>query len=139
MVAARTATVYALVAVLLACPYPCLSQASACAGGADSTHRGKRDACCSGCASETGNDRPDESRSGSAGGTCLCHGAVVERPASPANPDHLLMTLLPRDALLNVRPSFSFERGLPTEPAARHFPAAHSGREVRAFMESLLL
>lgn len=132
--ALQTATVYLLVAVLLACPFPCLAHAAAsvdpCAAGD----------CAAACpASDSGNERSDDPCSDSDSGTCLCHGAVMDRPAALPNPDAGIVSLLPLDGMLLAGESFFVEDRLLTGQAACHFPSADSGREVRALIESLLL
>jgi hypothetical protein len=63
----------------------------------------------------------------------------VDRHIAPPNPDCESVTFLPLDAVFLVRAAFAIERGFLTEQAACHFPAADSGRAVRALIASLLL
>jgi hypothetical protein len=70
---------------------------------------------------------------------CLCHGAVMDRPAALPSPDAGIVSLLPLDGMLLASGSFIAEDRLLTGQAACHFPSADSGREVRALIESLLL
>ncbi len=136
--ARRTATVYLLVAVLLACPFPCLARAAASVGGCAADNCSTTDAC-SCPASDRGEERPDAPCSDPGSGTCLCHGAVMDRPAALPSPDAGIVSLLPLDGMLLAgEPFFAEDRPL-TGRAACHFPSADSGREVRALIESLLL
>lgn len=136
--ALQTATVYLLVAVLLACPFPCLAEAAASVGGCAVGDCATTDACA--CpASESGNERSDEPCSDAGSGMCLCHGAVMDRPAALPSPDAGIVSLLPLDGMLLASGSFIAEDRLLTGQAACHFPSADSGREVRALIESLLL
>lgn len=137
----RAATVCLLVAVLLACPLPCLSRAAASVRGCGGHSQGQ-DACCQDACCprpESGEDRPCERDSRSGSGMCLCHGAVMDRPTTPPSPDGGLVSVLPLDAMLCAGESFFVEDRILTGRAACHFPAAESGREVRALIESLLL
>ena len=136
----RTAIVCLVVAVLLVCPYLCLSNAAAGLGAA--SMRGSQGKCCDCCSrsapqeSEDGPNQPD-SRQGS--GTCLCHGAVMGQHVSPPNSDNAIITFLPLDATIVLGDAFAVERGFSIEQAACHFPVADSGRAVRALIESFLL
>jgi len=134
----QSATVYLLVAVLLACPFPCLAQAAASVGGCAVGDCATTDACA--CpASESGHERSDDPCSDRDSGTCLCHGAVMDRPAELPSPDVGIVSLLPLAAMLLAGESFSTEDRHFAGQAACHFPSADSGREVRALIESLLL
>jgi len=135
--APRTATVYLLVAVLLACPFPCLARAASV--GACAVGNCCRTDTCSCPASDRGEERSDDPCSDPGSGTCLCHGAVMDRPAALPSPDAGIISLLPLDGMLLAGESFFVEDRLLTGQAACHFPSADSGREVRALIESLLL
>lgn len=134
----KTATVYLLVAVLLVCPFPCLTQAAAnvgdCAVGDCATTE-----ACSCPESDRGNERPDDPCSDPGSGTCLCHGAVMDARAALPSPDDGIVSLLPLDGMLFAGESFFVEDRLLAGQAACHFPSVDSGREVRALIESLLL
>ena len=135
----RSGAVYLLVAVLLACPYPCLLRATAyMEASAIGTCRAN-DSCCPSPGSKTGKDHPSAPVSCPEGGTCLCHGAVMDRHVEMPNPDHAVVTSLPPDAMVLVGEPFHLDNGFSTERTACHFPAAESGREVRALIASLLL
>jgi len=73
------------------------------------------------------------------GGTCLCHGAVMDRHVTPPNPDCEMVTCLPLDAVLLIQGVFAGQRGFGTDQTACHFRAAASGRAVRALIASFLL
>jgi hypothetical protein len=138
MTALGTTTVHLLTAVLLVCPYLCLSNA---ATGACST-RGKRPggcACCSRSVPQDSKDCPNQPDSRQGNGTCLCHGAVMDRIVQMPNPDHEFARGLPSDIGVPVGRPFRLDNGFCTERAACHFPAAESAREVRALIASLLL
>lgn len=140
MTAFGTATVHLLAAVLLACPYLCLSNASVVSAKSfmhPSPLRGCD--CCSHSAPQDSKDCPSQPDSRQGSGTCLCHGAVMDRHVEMPNPDHAVVTCLPLDAMVLVGEPFGLDDGFATERAACHFPTAQSGREVRALIESLLL
>jgi hypothetical protein len=138
-----TATVHLLAVILLTCPYLCLSNVAAgtgasstrghCSGGCD---------CCSHSApqdSQDSKDCPDQPDSRQGSGTCLCHGAVMDRHIEMPDLGHAVVTCLAPDAMVLVGEPFGLDNGFSTERAACHFPAAESGREVRALIASLLL
>ena len=128
-----------LIATLLLCPYTCLSHAAAGSWASATAGRQTCDCCCPGPASEAGKDRPCEPGSSPVNGTCLCHGAVMDRHVAPPTLDQAFVAILPLDAMLLVRESFATQRDFPAEHVACHFAAAISGRDVRALMASLLL
>lgn len=137
----RSVTAYLLVATLLACPLPCLSHAAACAAGMCSGEAscGRQDTCCPGPESSSGKDRPGESDSRGDNGTCLCHGAVKERPTIPPAPDNWVVSLPPSERAQCVGELLSAQSCQPTERSACLFAFADSGRQLRALIESLLL
>jgi len=63
----------------------------------------------------------------------------MDRHVEMPNPDQAVVTCLPPDAMVLVGKSFGLDDGFSTERAACHFPAAKSGRAVRALIASLLL
>jgi hypothetical protein len=137
----RAATIHLLVAVLLACPYVCLLGAADSVGptaARDGRHARCR-CCCSGPCSDEGKDRPGKRDSRQESGTCLCHGAVMDRQVSLPNPGHEVVTFLPLDAAGPLGESFIADEGFLSRPTACHFPAATSGRILRALIESFLL
>jgi len=134
----QTATVYLLVAVLLACPFPCLAQAAGSMGVCATNDCTATDACC--CpSSEGGKEQSNDPCSDQGCGTCLCHGAVMDRPAVVPSPDPGIVSLMPSAAVLLAGESLFAEDRHFTGQAACHFPSADSGRQVRALIESLLL
>jgi len=139
--ALRVATVHFVVAVLLACPFACLAQAAASLP--PWTWTLASDSGCDCCSRSIPRDshkcpgKPADSRQGS--GTCLCHGAVMDRPAVPPDPGHEVVGFVPLDTVLVVRGPLAIERSFFTGRTPCHFPAADSGREVRALIASLLL
>ena len=140
MTAFGRTTVHLLAAILLACPYLCLSNASVLSAmsfmhttppmGCD---------CCSRPIPQDSKDCPSQPDSRQGSGTCLCHGAVMDQHVEMPNLDQAVVTFLSLDATLLIQGPFAIERGSLSETAACHFPAADSGREVRALIESLLL
>jgi hypothetical protein len=135
----RSVVAHFLILLLLACPYPCLTRAEACVQGPAKGKCRPHDSCCSCPCSKTGEDRPGAPVSCPEGGTCLCHGAVMERHVAPPNPDCQFVTFLPLDAMHVVQGAVAIERDFFAEQAACHFPAVDSGRAVRALIGSLLL
>ena len=94
----RAATVCLLVVVLLACPYPCLMHAAVGLGNSATEPCQADDDCCGSPGSETGKDHSGAPAPCSQGGTCLCHGAVMERHVAPPALDCEIVTFLPHDA-----------------------------------------
>jgi hypothetical protein len=143
MTALGTATVHLLTAILLVCPYLCLSNA---ATGTDASstrvHHSAGCDCCSRSVPQDSQDSencPDQPDSRQGSGTCLCHGAVMDRHIEMFTPDHAVVVCLPSGALVLAAEPFGQDDQLVTQRAACHFPAAESGREVRALIASLLL
>ena len=143
MTALGTATVHLLTAILLVCPYLCLSNAAA--GTATCSTRGYPSGGCDCCSravprdSQGSKDCPEQPDSRQGSGTCLCHGAVVDRHVETPNPDHAIVTCLTPDVAALVVDPFGLDERFSNERSACHFPAAESGREVRALIVSLLL
>jgi hypothetical protein len=140
----RVVTVHTQVVVLLGCPFVCLSHVAAAAPAGTSLAVltiGSQSGCdcCSGPCPGDRNGCPAKPDSRQGGGTCLCHGAVVDRQVVSPDPGHAVVTFLPLDAIPQRGEPFTIERGFPTERVSCHFPAADSGREVRALIASLLL
>ena len=137
----RTATVYTLVCVLLMCPYSCMVRAAnaCCKGTEKDCDCQDRDSCRQADSPETGNNMPDNQDCCTQGGTCLCHGAILEHCAHPIIIDAGLVAPLPLEALLIPGQSFVVDSGLLAERAACHFHSAESGRKVRALTESFLI
>jgi hypothetical protein len=138
----RVATIHAVVGVLLACPFVCLSHAAAAAAGAQASAAvGGQSGCdcCSGSCPGGSKDCPGKPDSRQGGGTCLCHGAVMDRHVVSPDPGLAVVTFLLPDAMLQRGEPLTIEQGFLTERVSCHFPAADSGREVRALIASLLL
>lgn len=137
----RTATVYSLVCVLLVCPYPCLARAAnaCCEGSEKDCGYQDRDPCCPADTSEKGDNLPGNSDCCTQGGTCLCHGAILEHCAYPIIIDAGLVAPLPVEALPIPSQSFVVEGGLLADRVACHFHSAESGRKVRALIGSFLI
>jgi len=134
----RSFTVCVVAATLLACPFPCLADAAAGLGPAGLAADRCAGDCCSGASGErSGQSGADDCGSGC--GTCLCHGAVTDRPAALPSPHAGIVSFVPLDAMLLAgESSFAEDRPL-TVPGACHCPSADSGRKVRALIASLLL
>jgi hypothetical protein len=139
----RTATIHLLVAVLLVCPYVCFSGAAegqaSQAGRQGRTKRACCHCCCSGPCSDNGKDKPGKQDSRPKSGTCLCHGAVMDRAIAMPDPGYELVAFLPPDAAGPLRESFGADDGFLSRPTACHFAGATSGRMLRALVESYLL
>ncbi|MGA2799579.1 MAG: hypothetical protein ABSE63_18510 [Thermoguttaceae bacterium] len=137
----RTATVYTLVCLLLVCPYPCLARAAnaCCEGTEKDCDCQDRDPCCPADSSETGDIPPGNPDCCTQGGTCLCHGAILEHCAHPIIIDVGLVAPLSVEALLIPAQSFVVDNAILPERAACHFHSAESGRKVRALIESFLI
>lgn len=138
---ARKAMTCITIGTLLFCPYSCLGKA-AVAVETTSPYRDCRggDCCCPSPMSDLGKERPSDSDSGRPYGACLCHGAVLQAPTIVPDFDAGHVTFVAVDNLLPATQSSFWADGLlAVERTACHFPAADSGREVRALIESLLL
>jgi hypothetical protein len=81
--AIRTATVLILVAVLLACPFLCLDRVAAGIGEAEKGDCRAEDSCCPSGDSKPGDDCLDKQGSCPESGSCLCHGAIMDRHVTP--------------------------------------------------------
>jgi hypothetical protein len=137
----RTATVYTLVCVLLFCPYPCLARAvnNCCEKTENECDCQDRDPCCPADSSDSGDNLPVNHDCCSQGGTCLCHGAILEHCANPIIIDAGLVAPLPLGAFLMPGQMFVVDYSLFPERGACHFHSADSGRKVRALIESFLI
>lgn len=135
----RLAVVHLVAAVLVVCPYVCLWGPAR--GTNVSSARGSRFACscCSRCAPANGKDGPAKPDSGKMSGTCLCHGAVVGRHVAPPDPGHEVLGVVAQDAARLISDLPIAQRNALGERASCHFPAAETGREVRALIASFLL
>lgn len=139
MVFRRMATIYVLVGTMLFCPYLCLPQATA-NGTAGLACECQGDRCCPSPATAPSGEQPDDSGSKTQGGNCLCHGAVLQSPTSLPSLDIAFSALLPiGDLLAEAKSSVCGGNLFALAHTVCHFPAADSGREVRALIESLLL
>jgi hypothetical protein len=135
----RRTTIYVVIGTLLLCPYTCLGRAAVVAETAGCARDCPDDDCCPPTpASDSGKDRPSDS--GRQGGACLCHGAVLQSPASvpevdagPAAP------VAAADLPAVTRSSLFGDRLFAVGHSICHFPSADSGRAVRALIASLLL
>lgn len=129
-------TIYVVVGILVLCPYTCLGRTAAVVETVDCA---QSDDCCSPPpASDSGKDRPSDSSR--RGGSCLCHGAVLQSPAILPCVDAGPATFVAVDDLQAVTRSSLFCDSLfAVAHTVCHFPAADSGRAVRALIESLLL
>jgi hypothetical protein len=98
-----------------------------------------QDLCSPADSSETGDNPPVNHDCCTQGGTCLCHGAILEHCAHPIIIDAGLVAPLPVDALPIPGQLFVADSSLLPERAACHFHSAESGRKVRALIESFLI
>jgi hypothetical protein len=132
-VSIRVAAVHVMIAVVLACPFLCAAQAeSAETEGSESVWCGSHAP-----SDEDGKQCPEGPESGHCScRACLCRGAVVDRHVETPR----LTRLFAAYTAVNVASAeIIFRTGLPVPHTACHFPAAESGREVRALIESFLL
>jgi hypothetical protein len=140
----RKAMMGLVVGTLVLCPYLCLAQAAAALVNGPTTDKNYRRPHCHCCgshsASPTENGRPSGSGANGSGGTCLCHGAVLGVPQSTYDtpPSLTAQAWVDTTPAVFPPPSHRAERSF-AKSAACHFPAADSGRKVRALIESLLL
>jgi hypothetical protein len=72
-------------------------------------------------------------------GMCLCHGAVVNRHVEMPRLDQAVVAFVSLGAVALIQVPLDIESGFSTPRTACHFPAAVSGRELRALIESFLL
>ena len=137
----RAATVYVLVGTLLFCPYLCLPRAAAKEPGRHACDGLIEDHCCPSPSPSSGpnGDRPGDSGSKAQGGNCLCHGAVLQSPTTLPSLDIAFAALLPIGDLAVAKSSVCGGNFFAVEQTVCHFPAADSGREVRALIASFLL
>jgi hypothetical protein len=136
MIAIRTATIHLIIAVLLACPYVCLSHAAAMPQSARSSGGCT---CCSRPVPQNSKSCPVQPERQQRGGTCLCHGAVMDRQTHMPGLERAIVLLEAPDAPAIMSEPLAVERVFWTGWVASHFPTADSGREVRALIASLLL
>lgn len=134
-----TATVHLLVAILLACPYVChVKTADGMEKPIAHNARAGKCPCCCEPDSQDRRSCPDRPASRT-GGACLCHGAVMDRHVVPPENHRGFVTYLPPQVDCVGASLHVGDHVITTVPHACHFPAADSGRAVRAFMKSLLL
>jgi hypothetical protein len=136
----RVFTVHLLVVALLACPFPCLASAAAGASARGKAAGVEKTCVCRCCCPPPAKEgRPVRPVRSEAGGTCLCHGAVV-RPAveMPSPQATSLAPLAAREppAIATVHGEFSI---LLARDTACHFHGIKSGRMLRALRASLLI
>jgi hypothetical protein len=136
-VAFRVTTVHVVVAVLLTCPFICLAQAAGLSTSTACDPSGC--GCCPKSASGGGKECPGKPDPYQGSGTCLCHGAVMDRHVVAPDPGHEFVGFVPLDTGLLAQGPVADEGGLTTQRASCHFPSADSGRAVRALIVSLLL
>lgn len=126
------AIVWLVIGTVIACPFPCLAEA---AQGFGSNGTVVRKSC--GCCGPVQPAEPAPRRS-SPSGTCLCHGAVLERVAQVPALDLQPFTVNWFDGTLQiVRPTALFADDV--QLSACNFAIADSGRTIRALIESLLI
>lgn len=128
----RRAIVWLVIGTVVACPFPCLAEA---AQGFASDATVVRNQC--GCCGPVQPTEPVPLPS-SQGGTCLCHGAVLEHVAQvPALELQPVSVYWFEVALQIVSPS-AFDMG-DLQLSACDFAIADSGRTIRALIESFLI
>jgi hypothetical protein len=135
----RIAITWFLVATMLLCPFICMANASVTSGA---TKRGQlsRCCCCPCSDSEKSGNAPCKQGSKEQGGTCLCHGAVLQSPTVPSNPNAgPALFVLVDDFLPSAKSVIHADSLFTVVHHSYQFPTADSGREVRALIESYLL
>lgn len=135
----RTATVHLVVGVLLVCPYSCLCRAvdSLRSSPAEGSRGGCT--CCNHSLPKKDRQRPGEPIRCPASGTCLCRGAIMDRPATVPDFDHSVVSSLRPDATFLIGDSLVLNDAFSRNRAASHFSWVDSGRALRALIESFLL
>jgi hypothetical protein len=135
----RVATAWVLVTTLMLCPFACLAKTVATFPGTVTSHS-QRDqcTCCCPTGSRTSDDGSGHRVPSGKGGSCLCHGAVLDAGSSDpqvvAVPVFWADSAVPRLTARSLSLADSVANG-----HACHFPNADSGREMRALIESFLL
>jgi hypothetical protein len=137
----RIATTWTVAATMLLCPFICLVRASATLDSAAGGHQKQVTHSCCACSGCEGHKKaPCQRDSDRQGGTCLCHGAVLQSPTMPPSFDLGTVVFLSSDDLLSSAKSAILADSLfAVEHPACHFPFADSGQELRALIESFLL
>jgi hypothetical protein len=135
----RTAIVHVLVVILLACPFICLSGAAAGRHVAPSLQKQPGCSCCSQSTPSKGKNDPGKPSSRQEGGTCLCHGAVMDRHVVMPDANHEIITSIVLDDIHLAPQPLAFGCNFFTDHIACHFPVAESGKEVRALIASFLI
>lgn len=123
--------VWVVIGTVIACPFPCLAEA---AKGHDSKVTvGRKCGCC-------GPVQPTEPvpRRSDQGGTCLCHGAVLEHVAQVPTLE-LQSVFVEWIGDAEPRMTTSSVCAVELQFSACDFASADSGRILRALIESLLL
>ena len=113
----------------MACPFPCLAEGFA----SDATVLPNQCGCC-------GPVQPTEPvpRRSRQGGTCLCHGAVLEHVAQVPALELQPVTVYWFDVALQIVSPSAFYTG-DLQLSACDFAIADSGRAIRALIESFLI
>jgi hypothetical protein len=132
----RIATTWVLVATMLLCPFICLANASTAGGQNGQPSK----SCCPCSDSDDSENAPCQRDSGGQGGSCLCHGAVLQSPTLPPSLDiGPVVFLSSNDLLSSAKSAILADTLFAVEHTACHFPFADSGHELRALIESFLL
>jgi len=95
--------------------------------------------CCAPLAAQDGDGCPARPAPPVESGTCLCHGAVMDRDVEAPDPDHAPVTFRLVDPGTLCRDSASAAQNVATDQIRAHFTGAVSGRELRALLASLLI
>lgn len=128
----RRAIVWLVIGTVVACPFPCLAEAAQ-GSASDATVLRNQCGCC-------GPVQPTEPmpRPSSQGGTCLCHGAVLEHVAQVPGLDLQPVAVYWFDVALQIVSPATIELG-DLNLSACDFANADSGRTIRALIESFLI
>jgi hypothetical protein len=140
----RIVTAWVVAATMLLCPFLCLANAATPSKSTSPEHRRAVThacACCPASGSQSKDKEPCERDSGSQGGTCLCHGAVMDLHAKPiAVQAERGIFFLFDELFANTAKAQLFHANAVRHPASCHFVAsADRGRGIRALIESLLI
>ena len=147
----RASIAHVLVGILLTCPFFCLHQSAAGSGACGAVETAAADSdgndagcpCCPCCPCRPSGSKPDRSGPKApqprGGGACLCHGAVMERHATPPTPDLQFVSAVPReDSILHPGPMMA-DGSLALNPSTCDFATVFSGRTLRALIASFLI
>jgi hypothetical protein len=142
MIIYRIVTTWIVLATMLLCPFICLANASISLGSMSGKLFVKPVNCCCQCSDcdKSNNKAPCQRNVDGQIGTCICHGAVLQSPITPPSLDLGIVEISSVDDLLfSAKSAILADNLFVVNQTACHFPVAHSGIELRALIESLLI